>query len=52
MQIKIEKQNAYTEERDKKGDFTILVDVTGLLQFYKFLLISRIAGGKGTNSFV
>ena len=52
MQIKIAKQKTYTEEREKERDFTILVEVTGLLQFYKFLIISGIAGGKVTNSFV
>ena len=52
LQIKIAKQKTYTEEREKERDFTILVEVTGLLQFYKFLIISGIAGGKVTNSFV
>ena len=41
-QLKIAKLNYYTEKREKKRDFTILVVVTGLLQFYKFLIISRI----------
>ena len=50
MQIKIAKQKTYTEERGKERDFTILVEVTGLLQFYKFLIISKIAGGNVTNS--
>ena len=53
MQIIIAKQNAYiVEEREKERDFTILVDATGLQQLYKFLIISRISDGKGTNSFV
>ena len=42
MQIIIAKQNHYTEKREKERDLTILVVVTGLLQFYKFLIISRI----------
>ena len=42
FQLKIAKLNYYTEKREKKRDFTILVVVTGLLQFYKFLIISRI----------
>ena len=42
LQLKIAKLNYYTEKREKKRDFTILVVVTGLLQFYKFLIISRI----------
>ena len=42
MQIIIAKQNHNTEKREKERDFTILVVGTGLLQFYKFLIISRI----------
>ena len=42
LQLEIAKLNYYTEKREKKRDFTILVVVTGLLQFYKFLIISRI----------
>ena len=42
MQIIIAKQNHYKEKRKKERDFTVLVVVTGLLQFYKFLTISRI----------
>ena len=45
MQIKIGKQNYYTEKREKESDSTLLVIVTGLLQFYKFLIISRIEDG-------
>ena len=32
----------YTEKWDKERDFTILVVVTGLLQFYKFLIIKNL----------
>ena len=41
LQIKIAKQNYYTEKREKERDpaLLILVVVTGLLQFYKFLII-------------
>ena len=55
MQIKIAKQNYYTEKRERERYnnnnnnnfiyFTILVVVIGLLQFYKFLIISRIEDG-------
>ena len=45
MQIKTAKQNDYTERREKERDFTILVEVTGLPQFYKFLMNSRIKDG-------
>ena len=34
LQIKIAKQNYYPEKREKERDFTIMVVVTGLLQFY------------------
>ena len=39
------KKNDHKEERDKERDFTTLVEVTGLLQFYKYLIISRIEDG-------
>ena len=42
---KIAKQNDHTEEREKGRDFTILVEVIGLLLFYRFLIISRIDDG-------
>ena len=53
MQIKIAKQNYYTEKRERERYnnnnnfiyFTILVVVIGLLQFYKFLIISKIEDG-------
>ena len=45
MQIIIAKQNHNTEKRERERDFTILVVGTGLLQFYKFLIISRIEDG-------
>ena len=33
------KKNDHKEERDEETDFATLVEVTGLLQFYKFLII-------------
>ena len=58
MQIKIAKQNYYTEKRERERYnnnnnnnsnnfiyFTTLTVVIGLLQFYKFLIISKIENG-------
>ena len=58
MQIKIAKQNYYTEKRERERYnnnnnnnnnnfiyFTALTVVIGLLQFYKFLIISKIENG-------
>ena len=57
MQIKIAKQNYYTEKRERERYnnnnnnnnnfiyFTALTVVIGLLQFYKFLIISKIEDG-------
>ena len=59
MQIKIAKQNYYTEKRERERYnnnnnnnnnnnfiyFTTLTVVVGLLQFYKFLIISKIENG-------
>ena len=58
MQIKIAKQNYYTEKRERERYnnnnnnnnnnfiyFTTLTVVIGLLQFYKFLIISKIEDG-------
>ena len=41
QQIKIAKQNYYTEKREKERDpaLLILVVFAGLLQFYKFLIL-------------
>ena len=54
--IKIAKQNYYTEKRERErynnnnnnnnfSYFTALTVVIGLLQFYKFLIISKIEDG-------